>query len=147
MPNLTLLGLILRREMPFVTAATATDVPKPARQATQEVVPVLRGRAFELVDERGQVRSRLKVESDGEVVLRLVDRNGTNRVELGASESGSGLLLLDGATEPGVHIVARRGGTAANPTTTSLTLHGASGQQRVITPSRVRGHAAATASS
>jgi hypothetical protein len=55
-------------------------------------------------------------------------------VKLGASESGSGLLLLDGATEPAVHIIARRGGTAAQPTTTSLTLRGAHGQQRVIAP-------------
>src|SRR5688572_9794138 len=32
--------------------------------------PVLRGRVLELVDERGQIRARLKVESDGEVVRR-----------------------------------------------------------------------------
>jgi len=31
-----------------------------------------RGRALELVDGRGQVRARLNVESDGEVVFRLL---------------------------------------------------------------------------
>jgi hypothetical protein len=66
--------------------------------------------------------------------LRLLDRSGTIRVKLGASESGSGLLLLDGATEPGVQIIAKWGDTAAKPTTTSLTLRGANGQERVITP-------------
>jgi hypothetical protein len=35
------------------------------------------------------------VESSGEVVLRLLDRSGTIRVKLGASESGSGLMLAD----------------------------------------------------
>ena len=96
--------------------------------------PILRVRTLELVDGRGQVRSRLNVESDGEVIFRLLDRNGTIRVKLGASEEGSGLLLLDETTEPGVHIVARRAGTTARPTTTSVTLTGADGRQRVIQP-------------
>ena len=97
-------------------------------------MPTLRGHALELVDEHGQVRSRLNIETDGEVVLRLLDRNGTIRVKLGAGEDGSGLLLLDEATEPGVHIIARRIGTGARPLTTSLTLRGTDGQERVIRP-------------
>ena len=99
----------------------------------QSAGPVLRGRAFELVDEHGRIRSRLNVEADGEVVLRLLDQHGTIRVKLGAGEDGSGLLLADEKTEPGVHLVARRNGTAARPTTTSLTLR-ADGQTRVIRP-------------
>ncbi|HUG15916.1 MAG TPA: hypothetical protein VMM78_12975, partial [Thermomicrobiales bacterium] len=70
----------------------------------------------------------INVEPNGEVVLRLLDRNGTIRVKLGASETGSGLVLLDEQTEPGVHIRARRAGT------TSLTLRGGPGQERVIRP-------------
>ena len=100
----------------------------------QDVPAVLRGRMVELVDDRAQVRSRLSVESDGAVVLRLFDRNGTIRVKLGADEDGSGLLLADEATEPGVHIIARRAGTPARPTTTSIVLKGADGRQRVIRP-------------
>jgi hypothetical protein len=57
-----------------------------ARAAAQTTSPVLRGRALELVDERGQVRGRLNVESNGEVVFRLLDQRGTIRVKLGASE-------------------------------------------------------------
>lgn len=102
--------------------------------AAESITPVLRGRVFELVDDRGQVRSRLNVEANGEVVLRLLDKRGTIRVKLGAGEGGSGLVLLDEATEPAVHIIARRTGTSERPTTTSITLRGREGQQRVIRP-------------
>lgn len=54
--------------------ATLAQARAPSAQA---VTPVLRGRPFELVDDRGQVRSRLNVESNGEVVLRLLDQEGT----------------------------------------------------------------------
>src|SRR5262245_13443261 len=94
----------------------------------------LRGRTLELVDDRGQVRSRLDVESDGEVVPSLLDRRGTIRVKLGAGEHGSGLVLLDETTQPGVHIVARRAATAERPTPTSLTLTAVPGQPRPLPP-------------
>ena len=70
--------------------------------------PVLRGQALELVDAAGQLRSRLNVEKDGQVVFRLLDQRGTIRVKLGAGEDGSGLVLLDERTEPAIHLVARR---------------------------------------
>lgn len=132
--NLVLLVLILGSRLPLAALAAAANTPGASPPATQEVVPILRGRALELVDERGQIRSRLNVEADGEVVLRLIDRNGEIRVKLGAGEGGSGLLLLDEATEPGVHIVARRIATPARPTTTSVILRGTDGGQRVIKP-------------
>lgn len=78
----------------------------------QSVLPVLRARAIELVDGRGLVRAQLDVESSGEVVFRLRDASGTIRVKVGASEDGSGLVLLDEATEPGIHMLARRAGTS-----------------------------------
>ena len=109
-------------------------VAQPGPTTAQTVTPILRGRALELVDDRGQVRSRLNVEPNGDVVLRLLDKNGTIRVKLGAGEDGSGLVLADEATEPAIHIIARRTGTSETPTTTSITLRGTGGQQRVITP-------------
>lgn len=124
----------------FATALTLINlvllllIARAGNTTTQEVTPTLRGRELELVDERGQIRSRLNVESSGEVVLRLLDQNGTIRVKLGAGEDGSGLLLADEETEPGVHIIARRAGTSERPTTTSITLRGAEGQERVIRP-------------
>jgi hypothetical protein len=72
---------------------------------------------LELVDEKGQIRSSIKVESDGESVLPMFDKKGTIRVKLGAGDSGSGILLADETTEPGVHLMARRVGTADCPTT------------------------------
>ena len=78
----------------------------------QSVAPILRARAIELVDDRGVVRAQLDVESSGEVVLRLRDADGTIRVKLGASGEGSGLVLLDDATEPGIHMLAKRAGTS-----------------------------------
>jgi hypothetical protein len=79
--------------------------------AAQGVPNVLRAQAIELVDARGRVRAQLNVESSGEVVFRLRDSSGTIRVKLGASEDGSGLLLANEATEPGVHILATRSRT------------------------------------
>ena len=94
--------------------------------AAQRISAVLRARAIELDDGRGRVRAQLDVEAEGEVVFRLRDSNGTIRVKLGASESGSGLVMADEATEPGVHILATRSGT-------SLTLQRGA-RRRVISP-------------
>ena len=96
-------------------------------QGAPGVPAVLRAQRIELVDTRGQVRAQLKVDEGGEAVFRLRDARGTIRVKLGASEDGSGLLLLDGSTEPGVHILAKRGGS-------TMTLTGKAGQKRVIAP-------------
>jgi hypothetical protein len=88
----------------------------------QSAAPILRARAIELVDDRGVVRAQLDVEPGGEVVLRLRDSAGTIRVKLGASAEGSGLVLLDEATEPGIHMLAKR-------TDTSVTLKKGQRQQ------------------
>jgi hypothetical protein len=95
---------------------------------------VIRARTVELVDARGRVRSRLNVEPDGTVAFRLFDQTGAIRVKLAAAEDGSGLMLADEATEPGVHLVARRSGTREKPATTGLVLTGPGGQQRVLRP-------------
>ena len=93
----------------------------------QAATPVLRGQAVELVDARGQVRSTLKIEPDGQVVFRLLGQDGTIRVKLGAATGGSGLVLLNDATEPGVHIIAGVSGT-------SLKLRNKDGHERIFTP-------------
>ncbi len=72
---------------------------------------VLRARALEIVDGHGRVRAQLKAFPDGQVVLKLSDANGLIRAKLGAGESGSGIVLADETTEPGVHILASRNGT------------------------------------
>lgn len=104
------------------------------RAAVAQGDSVLRGRSLELVDAAGQVRAEFIVEPDGEALFRMRDSAGTIRVKLGAGDSGSGLLLIDETTEPGVQIIARRSATATRPTTTSINLAGAGGQRRTITP-------------
>jgi hypothetical protein len=99
---------------------------RPADAHAKVVPTVLRGRAIELVDRRGRVRAQLNVSADGEVIFRLRDENGTIRAKLGADETGSGLLLIDDRTEPGVHLLAKRTGT-------SVTLQRGD-QRRVLTP-------------
>ena len=104
----------------------ALAVSREGSAVLPEVPDVLRARAIELVDERGQARAQLEVEDSGEVVLRLRDAKGTIRVKIGAAEDGSGLLLLDEKTEPGLHLLAKDDGT-------SLVLSD-SGARRVLTP-------------
>ena len=108
--NLLLLGLLAR--------GTSSTGQGPA---------VIRGRALELVDERGQVRARLNLEPGGDVVFRLLDQEGTIRVKLGAGTEGSGLLLANDATEPGVHILAKATGS-------SVRVVNKDGRERVIGP-------------
>ena len=129
MKNQRLIFLLTALYLPLLFLAVALG----RSTASQATTPNLRTRELELVDEKGTVRARLNVESDQEVVFRLLDKNGTIRVKLGAGENGSGLLLADEETEPGIHMVARRAGTSERPATTSITLKNAEGQ-RTITP-------------
>lgn len=96
-------------------------------QDALSVPPVLRARLIELVDEAGTVRSSLKVEPGGTVVFRLMDAQGTIRVKIGAAEDGSGLLLANDQTEPGVHLLAKGDGT-------TLSLAEKGKEKRVIRP-------------
>jgi hypothetical protein len=80
---------------------------------------VIRGRAFELVDERGRTRAELKVTPadptvrmpDGaigypeSVLLRLISADGRPHVKLTATEDGSGMVL--GGTSGHVQILSR----------------------------------------
>jgi hypothetical protein len=93
----------------------------------QDPPPLVRARAVELVDEHDKVRARLNVESDGEVVFRLFDQKGTIRVKLAAGEDGSGVLLANQATEPGIHMLAKPAGS-------SIRLANPDGKARVLQP-------------
>jgi hypothetical protein len=102
-------------------------LPSMARAEEEQIASVVRARSIELVDARGRTRAQLTVEADGEAVFRMRDDGGAVRVKLGASRDGSGLVLLNDRTEPGVHVLAARAGT-------SLTLAAAGKEPRVLTP-------------
>ncbi len=83
------------------------SLTQPHRATAQDVAPVLRGRAFEIVDDQGRVRAEIKVlpaqptfkMPDGTtgypetVQLRLFTSKGGPNVKLAATEDGSGLVL------------------------------------------------------
>jgi len=98
----------------------------------QDVAPVLRTRALEIVDDQGRVRAELKVlpaqptlrMPDGTTgypeaaQLRLISSRGGPNVKLVTTEDGSGLLLggdkgytqlLSRTTEPFIKIVTKAG--------------------------------------
>ena len=80
-------------------------------------------REFELVDNDGQQRVSIRIEDSGEVVFRLRDSKGAIRVKLGAADDGSGLVLLDDSTNPGIHALSKNGRT-------TLTLASKDGKKR-----------------
>ena len=102
-----------------------------------DVAPIVRGRAFELVDEQGRVRAEIKVlpadpdvkMPDGSkgypetVILRLIDSKGGPNVKISATEDGSGMVL--GGESGYVQILSR----TADPT---VKLNSKSGKERVF---------------
>ena len=71
-------------------------VAQSGRVAAQDTVPVLRGRALEIVDEQGRVRASITrypssgATFDDVVILRLHDRAGRPTVKLATHETSSG---------------------------------------------------------
>src|SRR5260221_7937448 len=71
--------------------------------AAEDGPPVLRGRALEIVDDRGRVRASIQVlpakaQANGEtsaetVLLRLITERGRPSVKIGSSEQAAGLSL------------------------------------------------------
>lgn len=82
-----------------------------AAKPSSENFDKIRVKEFELIDNGGNVRAAIKVESDGEVVFRLRDKTGAVKVKLAASEEGSGLVLLNNSTELGIQALAKKDGT------------------------------------
>ena len=105
----------------------------PQVERAETVAPVLRGRALELVDERGRVRAEIKVTPaqpaakmpDGTrgypeaVLLRLINSQNGPDVKITATEDGAGLalggesgyvqILTRGANPPFIKIVNKDG--------------------------------------
>lgn len=107
--------------------------------AAESIAPVLRGRALEIVDDRGRVRAELKVfpaqptlkMPDGTtgypeaVQLRLISSEGSPHVKLVTTEDGSAVVL--GGESGYVQILSR----GANP---FVKLVNKDGREQVIKP-------------
>ena len=141
------------KTQPLLIALTALNlalllfsIAQSRAAVADSVTPVLRGRALEIVDEQGRVRTSLSVlpagparRADGSlseatgkiypetVLLRLIDRNGRPSVKLAVSEEGAG-LGLGGASDPTYITLSAQGGE------TSVQLTNLDGRQRLIKP-------------
>ena len=111
-----------------------------SRPAADPVADVLRGRALELVDERGRVRAEIKVlpaqpdvtMPDGTrgypetVQLRLISSTGSPHVKLVAPEDGSA-LVLGGQRGAYVQLMSRDGAPFVR-------VRDADGRERAVKP-------------
>jgi hypothetical protein len=122
--NLVLLLFLL---LPRTEAALASTPPS-----------VLRGRALEIIDDRGRVRASIKVHpaetfaQTGKkypetVVLRLIDPNGRPEVKLAASVEGGGLSFVGMSDETRAQLYA-------DGQESSLRLTNQAGQEELIKP-------------
>ena len=106
----------------------------------QSAATVLRGRALEIVDDRGRVRASIKVQPEDpavrkpngkpypeNVLFRLIDPNGRPEVKLGASVEGAGLGLI-GETDT-THVLLQADGAD-----TLLKLTNRDGRERLMKP-------------
>ncbi len=109
------------------------------RPASAEGVSVLRGRALEIVDERGRVRASLnvlpaKTQPNGEtyaetVLLRLITERGRPSVKIGASEQAAGVSLAGPTKTKDTYVILEAKGTAS-----SLRLRNEDGREQIVKP-------------
>ncbi|HEY7798206.1 MAG TPA: hypothetical protein VIA80_05540 [Hyphomonadaceae bacterium] len=127
--RLPLIGLTLVNVA--AAAVVVVGLTTSRAQAAPEPTDTLRTQRIELVDKSGQVRGQFFVEESGEAVFRMRDEKGQIRVKLGASARGSGFILMDDKTEPGVQMLS---GVSAltNRRDTSVTLRDG-GASRTLT--------------
>jgi hypothetical protein len=107
--------------------------------AAQDVAPVLRGRALQIVDDHGRVRASIQVlpaspQKDGSlsyetVLLRLITEKGRPSVKIGASEQSAGLALVGPSDTKNTY--AQLGATGK---TSSLTLKNEDGREQILKP-------------
>jgi hypothetical protein len=122
-------------------ALLTVSLARPGAAGADGVAPVLRGRALEIVDDRGRLRASIAVlpadpavkMPDGTtgypetVLLRLSTSEGRPNVKLAATEDGAGLVLGGESNPTHVQVLARG-------VSTSLKLSNKDGREQVIKP-------------
>ena len=111
----------------------------PTFAQSPEPAPVLRARAFELVDGQGRVRATLAVlpastSASGAsiqetVLLRLITERGRPSVKISASEQTAGISLAGPTGTKESYAILE-----ANATTSSLKLRAENGREQILTP-------------
>jgi hypothetical protein len=115
------------------------SLSRPHPVAAEGVAPVLRGRALEIVDDHGLVRSTISVlpadpaykMPDGTVgypetvLFRLISSKGQPNVKIESTDGGSAMGLLG---EAGNALIQAKGAGA------SVTVHNKDGREQLIKP-------------
>jgi hypothetical protein len=107
--------------------------------AAQDIAPVLRGRALEIVDEAGKVRASITVLPAGvsergdrfaeTVLLRLITERGRPSVKIASSEESAGLSFAGPTGTSDTYVVLEAKGMAS-----SLKLRNEDGKEQVVKP-------------
>jgi len=110
--------------------------------SAQEVSPVLRGRALEIVDDQGRVRASIGIlppapagrASGGEaipetVILRLMNTHGRPAVKLATSDQGAGISLTGSFDSHETYVTLGSSGR-----TSQLKLRNEDGRQQLFKP-------------
>ena len=117
------------------------SLARPRAAGAQDIAPVLRGRALEIVDDSGRVRASITVlpadptvkMPDGttgypeSVLLRLINSKGGPNVKIAATERGAGLNLGGESNPTYVQILAEG-------SSTSMKMINKDGREQVIKP-------------
>jgi hypothetical protein len=113
--------------------------PSVAQPADPAPAPVLRARAFELVDQQGRVRATLAVlpattsaagvPSQETVLLRLITERGRPSVKIGASEQSAGMSLAGPTGTRDSYAILQADGI-----TSSLKLRAENGREQLFRP-------------
>src|SRR5215813_5344763 len=111
------------------------------RPKIDEVAPVLRGRALQIVDERGHVRASIAVlpaqaQPNGEksaetVLLRLITEQGRPSVKIGASEESAGAAFVGPTGTSNTYMILQAKGTAS-----SLRMKDEDGGETLVRPAK-----------
>jgi hypothetical protein len=130
--GLSLLNLLLLA----ITVSAMRGLP---RQESQQIAPVLRGRALEIVDSQGRVRAALTVlpattsargdRSAETVLLRLITERGRPSVKIGSSEESAGLSFAGPTGTNSTYVILKAEGK-----TSTLKLRNEGGVERVLSP-------------
>ena len=122
-------------------ALVAFSLARMDAEAAQGVAPVLRGRALEIVDDRGRVRASITVfpanpqakMPDGTtgypetVLLRLISSAGRPNVKVAATERGAAVSFGGESDPTNVQILAEGDST-------SMTLRNKDGREQILKP-------------